>query len=172
MVFERFENDAKQSIARAEQEAIRLGHDFIGTEHMLLGLIDTRGSVASTALTERGVTAEKAREETLRILRAENVDETGGQPAKDALATLGIDVDEVRRRADATFGPGRFRYPRPRFTERAKKVIALSVRHGHEHIDTEHLLLAILTEGTGVGVRVLTDLRVDLDELRAGLTPG
>ncbi|HEX5404270.1 MAG TPA: Clp protease N-terminal domain-containing protein [Pseudonocardiaceae bacterium] len=95
---------------------------------------------------------------------------TGGQPAADALAAIGIDVEEIRRRADETFGPGKFRYPRPPFTARAKRTLKLTLREAltldHNYMGTGHLVLGLLAETDGGGFKVLTALDVDPDALR------
>src|ERR1700753_1232912 len=115
-MFEKFTDRAKQAVSFAQTEAIDLGHDFIGTEHLLLGLARTSDGIARDVLGEHGVTAARARDETVRQLTEAGVRTDGGTPAIEALATLGIDVAEIKRRADESFGPGRFRFPRPPLT--------------------------------------------------------
>jgi ATP-dependent Clp protease ATP-binding subunit ClpA len=169
-VFEKKTNLAKRSLTYAQDEAITLGHDFIGTEHLLLGLVRVREGVAGELLHSYAITLERARAEALRVLEAAGVPATGGREATEALAAIGIDVDEIRRRADDTFGPGRFYFPRPGFTMRAKTVLELARREaealGHDAVGPEHLLLGMLTEGQGVGVQVITALGVDPATLR------
>ena len=169
-MFEKFTNLAKRSITVSQEEAVTLGHDFIGTEHILLGLIRVREGLAGEILGEQGVTADQVRSETLRLLEAAGVSANAGREATEALAAIGIDVEEIRRRADDTFGPGRFRFPRPAFTMRAKRVLELTLRQstelGHEEIGTEHLLLGLLAEGEGVGVEALGAVGVDSAALR------
>ena len=106
-MFEKFTNLAKRSITLSQDEAIALGHDYIGTEHMLLGLARVPEGLAGDILGEQGITADE-RAETLRLLTAAGVSANGGREATEALAVIGIDVEEIRRRADDTFGPGRF----------------------------------------------------------------
>ena len=169
-MFEKFTNLAKRSITLSQDEAVTLGHDFIGTEHLLLGLVRVREGLAGEILAERGVTADQVRAETLRLLEAAGVSATRGRDAAEALASIGIDVDEIRRRAEDTFGPGRFMFPRPAFTMRAKRVLELTLREsmelGQDDIGTEHLLLGLLTEGEGVGVQALGAVGVDPAALR------
>jgi ATP-dependent Clp protease ATP-binding subunit ClpC len=142
-----------------------LGHDFIGTEHLLLGLAGVAESTAGSVLREHGVTPTLARAQMVRLLAAMGTRNTAWQDAAEALATIGIDVEEIRRRADESFGPGQFLYPRPPFTKRAKSVLEHSVRESRERGDgsvgTEHMLLAMIAEGSGVGVQVLASLNVD-----------
>jgi len=176
-VFDRFTELARRAVVASQDAALALGHDFIGTEHLLLGLAATAGT-ASEALRENGVGLTAAREATVRLLQAAGVPAVGGQAAKQALASIGIDVAEIQRRADAAFGPGTFQFPRPAYTPRAKKALELTVQeaaalgqqdHGQEHIpdiDTGHILLGLLAEGEGVALQVLAELGVDLAALR------
>lgn len=169
-MFEKFTNLAKRSITLSQDEAITLGHDYIGTEHLLLGLVRVPEGMAGEILGEQGVTADQVRAQTLRLLEAAGVSANGGREATEALAIIGIDVEEIRRRADDTFGPGRFKFPRPAYTRRARQVLELTLREsadlGHDFIGTEHLLLALLTEGEGVGVQALGGIGVDPAALR------
>jgi ATP-dependent Clp protease ATP-binding subunit ClpC len=178
-VFDRFTELAKRAIVAAQDAATSMGHDFIGTGHLLLGLAQTAGP-AGEALREHGLELRRAREKITEALAEAGVAATGGQPAKDALASIGIDVGEIQRRADDTFGPGNFRFPRPRFTPRAKRTLQLTLgeatRLGHQHIDSGHLLLGIIDEGgrerdgegegEGVAVKVLHTLDVNTEALR------
>jgi ATP-dependent Clp protease ATP-binding subunit ClpA len=168
-MFERFTELAKRAVSASQDAALALRHDFIGTEHLLLGLASTAGT-ASEVLRQHGVGLEQARVETVRLLREAGVPEAGGQAAKDALSSIGIDITEIQRRAEENFGPGAFRFPRPGFTPRARKVLELTWREskalGHQHIDTEHLLLGLLAEGDGVAIHVLTALGADRTTLR------
>ena len=168
-MFDRFTELAKRAVVAAQDAALSMGHDFIGTGHLLLGLAQTAGP-AGEALREHGVDLRKAREKTAQALEEAGIAATGGQLAKDALASIGIDVSEIQRRADDTFGPGAFRFPRPPFTSRAKKTLELTLREatalGHQHIDTGHLLLGIIAEGDGVAVKVLNTLDVNTAALR------
>jgi ATP-dependent Clp protease ATP-binding subunit ClpA len=169
-MFERFTEPAKRAVTASEDAAVALGHDFIGTEHLLLGLAGTAGA-AGQVLQEHGIELPQAREKTVRLLEEAGISATGGQEAKDALTSIGIDVAEIKRRADDTFGAGVFRFPRPPFTPRAKKVLVeLAWREaralGHQHIGTEHLLLGLLAEGQGVAIQVLTALGAQTTTLR------
>lgn len=168
-MFDRFTALAKRAVVASQDTALHLGHDFIGTEHLLLGLAQTAGT-ASEVLRAHGVELAQARDRTVRLLEEAGVVADGGQDAKDALASLGIDVAEIQRRADDTFGPGAFQFPRPPYTPHAKKALELTLREaaalGHEEIDTEHMLLGLLAEGEGRATQVLTALGVDTAALR------
>jgi ATP-dependent Clp protease ATP-binding subunit ClpA len=172
-VFERFTENAKRVVSLAQREAMSLGHDHIGTEHLLLGMVNTEdglGGTASEVLTGFGVTLPVARDEAVRILTESGRTGTGGASDTAALAAIGIDLDEIRRRADETFGPGRFQFPKPPFTLQAKQALKYALSEalhlGHKFIGTEHLLLGILRDSEGVAVTVLGTLGVDAAEVR------
>jgi len=168
-VYDRFTELTKRAMVAARDAATSLGHDFIGTEHLLLGLAQTAG-VASEALRAYGIELGQLRDETARQLTADGVSTTRGQTAKDALSLLGIDLAEIRRRADETFGPDALKYPRPAFSLQAKKAVQTSLQQavdlGQQRIDTEHLLLGVLAETDGVALRVLAALGVDAEAVR------
>ncbi|WP_437113374.1 Clp protease N-terminal domain-containing protein [Streptomyces venezuelae] len=121
-------------------------------------------------LREQGVELTRAREETVRILEAAGIVAAGGQPAKDALSSLGINVEEIQRRADTNFGPGAFQYPRPAYTPDAKKALEHTLSEARaldqERFGTEHILLGMLAAGEGRGPEVLAALEVDPNGLR------
>src|ERR1700741_198828 len=99
-VFERFEAAARQAFVDARQEAGQAGQDQIRSEHMLLGLLREPGPAAD-ALTAAGL--------GLQSLRAHLPRGDSNAPAgldADALGTVGIDLDAVRRATEAAFGPG------------------------------------------------------------------
>jgi ATP-dependent Clp protease ATP-binding subunit ClpA len=178
-MFERFTDPARKVTVDAQLVARRLGHSHIGTEHLLLGLLETDG-VAAQVLGGLGITA--------AAVEREIVTEVGRGPLgtgdAEALGAIGIDLDEVRRRMEASFGPGalhwhpdpRCRGERPRlghvpFSPRAKKVLELSLREAlalkHRYIGTEHLLLGLVREGEGLAMLVLTRLGAGPHVIRA-----
>jgi ATP-dependent Clp protease ATP-binding subunit ClpA len=179
-MFERFTNGARNVVTAAQQEARRLGHDCIGTEHVLLGLLRGEG-IAARTLAGLGVTAAAVEREVVAFVRPAPF----GAADAEALGAIGIDLDEVRRRLQHTFGPGALRWrpgrrgrrrgPLPGghipFSPRAKKVLELSLREAlrlkHNYIGTEHILLGLVREGEGLAAMVLTKLGVDLEALRA-----
>jgi ATP-dependent Clp protease ATP-binding subunit ClpA len=168
-IYDRFTALAKRAIVGARDAAASLGHDFIGTEHLLIGLTQTAG-LASEVLRGQGVELGRLRIEAEHRMSARGVAATHGDSAADALATLGIDVGEVRRRVDASFGAGSFQFPRPAFSLSAKHAVKASLEQaravGQEQIDTEHLLLGVLADGSDPAVRLLTALDVEVDALR------
>ncbi|MBA2576781.1 MAG: Clp protease [Euzebyaceae bacterium] len=161
-MFERFTAAARQVVVGAQEQARLLGHNHIGTEHLLLGLFGDSASVAARVLTGLGVERDHILEGV-----AEHIGPS--QPDAQALATLGIDLDEVRRKAEEAFGPGALGRTRRRgkvtghvpFTPRAKKVLELSLRESlrmkHRWIGPEHVLLALLREGQGVAAVLLSE---------------
>jgi ATP-dependent Clp protease ATP-binding subunit ClpA len=179
-MFERFTNEARNVVVAAQQEARRLGHDCIGTEHVLLALLRSDG-IAARALAGLGVAADAVEHEVLTSVRPAPF----GAADAEALGAIGIDLDEVRRRLEASFGPGALRWrpgrrgrrrgPLPGghipFSPRAKKVLELSLREAlalkHKYIGTEHILLGLVREGEGLAMLVLTRLGAGPDAIRA-----
>jgi hypothetical protein len=103
---ERFTGDARQVVACASEQARRLGHGFIGGEHLLYGLASAGGEVGAV-LRERGVTPERVEAEFVRLIGPENTASGSlfDTLDRDALTTIGIDLDTVRERIEAVFGP-------------------------------------------------------------------
>ena len=134
--FTRFTDRARSAVVHAQEEARLLRHNYLGTEHLLLGLLWEPDGIAAKVLAASGITQDTARAAVERI---------------------------IGRGQDAPRG----HIP---FTPRAKQVLELSLTEsrelGHNYIGTEHILLGLLTEGEGVGTRVLAEADVNLDELR------
>jgi ATP-dependent Clp protease ATP-binding subunit ClpA len=174
-MFERFSDEARQAIVLAQEEAVELHHGWIGTEHLLLGVLRARGEGARL-LNGFGVELASAREEVLAIIGSgeDDID-------RDALATLGIDLDAVRERVERSFGRGALSRrggcgrgvlgEQVPFTGRAKKALELTLREGvalgARDLGAEHLVLGLLREGDGVAAQVLHERGVTLDEVRA-----
>ena len=177
-MFERFTDRARHALVVAQSEAIGFGHNYLGTEHLLLGLLDGEG-VAARVLRDAGITAADVRSAVVARIG------TTLDPAiadSDALAAIGIDLEQVTAAVEESFGKGALQRPvgsgrrpkklpwsGPAFVPRAKKVMELALREalqlGHSYIGTEHLLLAILREGQGVAAAVLAE-RIDPQVLR------
>ena len=173
-MFERFGQDARGALVHARHEAAGAGREQIGCEHLLLGLLAEPGPAAA-AMTAAGA--------ELTALRAALP--RGGQPDADpldadALASVGIDLDTVRRAADAAFGPGaldrtgpaRARRPgRMRLTADAKKALERGLRAAarlrHRELSGGHLLIGIIDQGDNGALRLLADCGVDAAGLRA-----
>lgn len=164
-MFERFSASARLTVLHAQEEAVTLGHGFIGTEHLLLGILRLEDGFAREVLEHAGLTHATAKEAVLDALDAAGVGRSALPPA-DALASIGIDVELIRQRADETFGPGALRFPQPPFTPRAKKALEASLRtavlFAHYAIEPEHLLLGLTGQTEGVAAKVLVEMGVDL----------
>ena len=173
-MFERFGDEARQAVALAQEEAVELRHGWIGTEHLLLGVLRADGEGARLL---KGFRVELApvREEVLAIIGPgeDDID-------RDALATLGIDLDVVRERVENAFGPGAlsrpggcrqglFGPPTP-FSPRAKKALELTLREGialgTRELRGDHVVLGLLREGDGVAAQILAARGVTLDAAR------
>lgn len=135
-MFERFTEKAIKVVMLSQEESRRLGHNFVGTEQILLGLIGENGGVAYKVLRSLGVTLREARTEVERIIGR---------------------------------GSGFVAVEIP-FTPRAKRVLEIAIEEardlGHGYIGTEHILLALLEEEVGVGVRVLQQLGLEISQIR------
>ena len=143
-MFERFTDRARRVVVLAQEESRELGHDHIGTEHILLALIREEDGIASKALTDAGVTLDAAR--------------------KQVETDIGRGEPEPKRRSGK-----RWRRHVP-FTPRSKKTMELALREalglGHNYIGTEHLLLGLISLGEGAGLEALTSLGADPAQLR------
>jgi ATP-dependent Clp protease ATP-binding subunit ClpA len=187
-MFERFTESARSVVANARAAATRLHHPYIGTEHLLLALLDEASGATSGLLADAGLTTEGVTAGIARLLG------TGQRPLGDndaaALEAIGIDLDAVRARVEEVFGPGALEPPRAEpdtglrgllrrkptagghvpFTARAKKVLELSLREAlarHDnYIGSEHILLGLLRDNGGLAGKILVEADVDVDALR------
>jgi len=188
-MFERFTAAARESVVEAQAEASRLQHNYIGTEHILLGLLAGPETTAGRVLLRLGIDSEAARADVAAIVGSH----APAEPDASALDAIGIDLDAVRRRVEEAFGPGALdrgfssqpcgrRRGRRRktltgtfghipFTPRAKKVLELSLREalhfGHNYIGPEHVLLGLLREGQGLAAQILVRRGLSIDSIRA-----
>jgi Clp amino terminal domain, pathogenicity island component len=104
MMFERFTGTARHVVVQAQDDARRLGHNYIGCEHLLLAAAAS-AEPASAVLRDQGVTPERIEAAILRTIgRGQTADPLGGID-RQALAFIGIDLDVVRARIEAAFGP-------------------------------------------------------------------
>jgi Clp amino terminal domain, pathogenicity island component len=106
-MLERFTGDARGVVTSAREGALRLGHDWIGCEHLLLALTATGGEVG-TILRDQGITPDRVRWEAVRLAGAGRGASLSDVLDRDALASIGIDLDAVRGKVEAAFGPGAF----------------------------------------------------------------
>ncbi len=187
-MFERFTKSARETVTHAQQEARDRNHCYIGTEHLLLALFDVPHGVAAEVLDELGVTKAD--------IDADVEHAVGAGPGlserdSEALRTIGINLDEVRRQIEDAFGPGALDRGRPRrrrgrrrsseecgpghipFTPRSKKSLELALRQainiGDNYIGTEHLLLGLLSTSDGLACELLKARGVTLATAKAAI---
>jgi ATP-dependent Clp protease ATP-binding subunit ClpC len=134
---ERFNDRARKVMQLAEEEARRMGHDYLGTEHVLLGLVKEGEGVGANVLKNFDVDFPKARKQVEKIVQLGNP-QTNQQPL----------VMTPRIKA---------------FIEFAKEELKPLV---HNYVGTEHQLLGLLRDENGIGVHALLDLGLDLNEIR------
>ncbi|MDW5330071.1 Clp protease N-terminal domain-containing protein [Plantactinospora sp. KLBMP9567] len=182
MMFERFTVQARDVVRGAVAARERLGHRNVGTEHLLLALLDGEKSSVAGLLNQSGVDAAQVTEAIERKV-GRGTEEFGDRDA-EALRSIGIDLAAVRSKLEESFGEGALESPPARsrwglfggwdfgnrFSARAKKVLELALREAvqlrHREIGAEHILLGLLREGRGVAALVLTEAGMDLAELR------
>ncbi|HKV85262.1 MAG TPA: Clp protease N-terminal domain-containing protein [Ktedonobacterales bacterium] len=141
--FDKFTDRARQVFSYAQEEAQRLRHNYIGTEHLLLGLMRASDGIAARALTDLGVELNKARAAVEFTLGR---GDRRGRDDRPIRGEIGL-------------------------TPRAKQVIELAVdesrRFNHHYVGTEHILLGLIREGNGVAAGVLESLGVTPEQARA-----
>jgi ATP-dependent Clp protease ATP-binding subunit ClpA len=172
-MFERFTQDARQSVVSAQEEARRMRNGHIGGEHLLLGLLIQHDGPAAQSLAAAGLDIEGLR---VRVAAATHGDDLDSE----ALASLGIDLDAVRRSTEAAFGPGALDRGRASvrghipFTPEAKKSLELALREAlklkHSYISTGHILLGVLRAGDNTAMRVLEKADINVQGLREDVT--
>src|SRR2546425_117326 len=135
--FDRFNDRAKRVLALAQDEAIRFNHNYIGTEHLLLGLVREGEGVAARVLDSLGVELSKVR----------------------------TAVEFIIGRGDSTTSPSEITLS-PRTKKVIELGIDEARKHGHSHVGTEHLLLGLVREGQSVGAGVFESLGVSLEQIR------
>ena len=135
--FERFTERARQVVVLAQDEARALGHNYIGTEHILLGLLREEEGLAARALESLDVTLEEVRADVARIV---------GQG--DEVATGQIPFT-------------------PRAKEVLELALREALSLGHNHVGTEHILLGLVREGDGAAAAILPRYGIDGERVRA-----
>lgn len=159
-MFERFTKAARRIVVLAQQESYDRGAVQVGAEHLLIALSADAESVAGTVLRGLGLGPDRVRA-LVGDLPMTVVSERRIDPA--VLATLGIDLDEIRRSVDAEFGDGaldrsRRHRARPyaRFSDEAKKLLEVALREAvhrkDSFIGSEHLLLSAVRLPVGAAV--------------------
>lgn len=135
-MFERFTDRARRVVVLAQEEARALNHNYIGTEHILLGLIQEGEGVAAKALESMGISLEAVRTEVKDIIGAGSTPPTGYIPFT------------------------------PRAKKVLELALREALQLGHKYIGTEHILLGLIREGEGVAAQVLVKLGADLSRVR------
>ncbi len=135
-LFERFTDRARRVLVLAQEEARLLNHNFIGTEHILLGLIHEGEGVAAKALESLGISLEAVREKVEETIGPAGTSTTGSPPFT------------------------------PRAKKVLELSLREALQLGHNYIGTEHMLLGLVREGEGVAAQVLVSLGADLARVR------
>jgi ATP-dependent Clp protease ATP-binding subunit ClpC len=135
-VFERFTDQARRVVVLAQEEARMLNHNYIGTEHVLLGLVREGDGVAAKALGSFGIDLDAVRRQVEEIVGGGQAAPTGHIPFT------------------------------PRAKKVLELSLRESLQLGHEYIGTEHILLGLVREGEGVAAQVLQKHGADLDRVR------
>jgi len=135
-VFERFTDRARRVVVLAQEEARLLNHNYIGTEHILLGLIHEGEGVAAKALESLGISLEAVRQQVEEI-----IGQGGSSPSGHIPFT-------------------------PRAKKVLELSLREALQLGHNYIGTEHILLGLIREGEGVAAQVLVKLGADLSRVR------
>ena len=135
-MFERFTDRARNVVVLAQQEARLLKHNYIGTEHILLGLARESDGLAAKALEALGISLEAAREQVVEIIGRGERSPSGHIPFT------------------------------PRAKKVLELSLREALQFGHNYIGTEHLLLGLIREGEGVAAQVLVRLGGDLSAIR------
>src|SRR5487761_1369703 len=135
-MFERFTDRARRVLVLAQEEARLLNHNFIGTEHILLGLVHEGEGVAAKALESLGISLEAVREKVEETIGPAGSSTTGSPPFT------------------------------PRAKKVLELSLREALQLGHNYIGTEHMLLGLVREGEGVAAQVLVSLGADLSRVR------
>ena len=135
-MFERFTDRARRVVVLAQEEARLLNHNYIGTEHILLGLIHEGEGVAAKALESLGISLEAVRAQVEEIIGQGQTAPTGHIPFT------------------------------PRAKKVLELSLREALQLGHNYIGTEHILLGLIREGEGVAAQVLVKLGADLPRVR------
>jgi ATP-dependent Clp protease ATP-binding subunit ClpA len=185
-MFDRFNDAARSVVVHGQEEARTLGHSWIGTEHLLLGVLAESDNPAVNTLIELGVNLEGCRVALGRLVGRGRLDVSDAA----ALRTLGIDLEQVRSQVEAAFGPGALDQP-PRITRRrkfrrrrrcegppgslafmprAKRALERSSQEaanlGDRQVGVEHLLLGLLDPKGNMAVELLQQLDADAELVR------
>ena len=133
-MMQRFTDDAQRVLSLAQEAALELGHDYVGTEHVLIGLTKVKNSVAAKALGELGIVTENI---------FEAVEEHVGRGNKKATSI----------------------YMTPRVKYILELAVQIANRMNHNYVGTEHILLGLLSDGSGVAAAILQSMDVRTNDI-------
>jgi ATP-dependent Clp protease ATP-binding subunit ClpA len=154
VIFNRLADESGRSVEAAFDEARALGHDSLGDEDLLLGILRIGDGLGGETLDSLGVTVERARERSEEMLA-------------DALMSIGISFEDVRREAGEAFDMSLPRGRKIPYSPRAKSALVQARREmkrlGDDHLGTEHVLVGILRDSDGPAVRMLSGLGVSVE---------
>jgi len=136
-MFDRFTERVRKVIQLAREEAMRFNHDYIGTEHLLLGLVKEGEGIAAAALANLGVD----------------------------LKTLRLEVEKLVEQGPSTVSVGEIPF-NPQAKKVLELSVEEARKFGHNYIGTEHLLLGLIKEGEGIAAHVLDNMKVDVDKVQ------
>lgn len=151
-------DDTRKAIQFAIDEARKLGHKYVGTEHLLLGCLREGSNIAARVLSERGVKLDPLREEILTLLRSATDDDHAARAA-------GHDGQEWLHQGELAKA-----FRSPRFWHRLVLAVESANRLGHGEIEDEHLLLALLREPDCFVGQMLAEKGVTADWVRERIT--
>ncbi|MGP3989949.1 Clp protease N-terminal domain-containing protein [Streptomyces sp. 3N207] len=192
-MFERFSKEARDVVIRAQDEANSLGHDWIGTEHLLLAALHHPEQPGAATLVRLGISTASCRAAVAGVVPG--AQEDLGPEDAEALRALGIDLEAVRRRAEESFGEGALDSGRAKrgrgrgkgegtltrhvpFAARAKKVLKQALREAvarkDRGIGVAHLVLGVLRSEDNISLALFARLGIEpgmvrelvLDDLR------
>ncbi len=169
-MFERFTKPARTMVKQGIDVAAAAGSSRVRPEHLLVALVEDEDCLATRVLVDLGVSPARLRT-TLEARRDRYLGGLGEEDA-EALATIGIDLQEVVRRVGRGSGEASTR-GRPRFSRGSKKVLELALREAialrHNYIGTEHILLALARADDALVRDTLTALELEPAGLRVAV---
>ncbi|MFQ5410897.1 MAG: Clp protease N-terminal domain-containing protein [Phycisphaerae bacterium] len=151
-------DDTRQAIQFAIDEARKLGHKYVGTEHLLLGVLREGSNIPARLLTDRGIKLERLREEVLTLLGSSTHEDHTGVAA-------GHEAHEWLHQQELAKA-----FRSPRFWHRLVLAVDSANRLGHGEIEDEHLLLALLREPDSFVAQMLAEKGITLDYVRNRIT--
>src|SRR6056297_691945 len=135
-MFAKFTERARKVLSIAEKEALQLKHSYVGTEHILYGLIAEGQGIAARALIDNGISKEVIESKIKDMI---------GEGQNDVKGSIGLT---------------------PRSKKVLNLAMDEARKMGHNYIGTEHLLLGLIREGEGVAIRILMELNSDLENIK------